>query len=88
MSFRILIPAKPLIEGKSRLAPLLNGASRAALCEQFLRRTVAAEAASDIDLPEDYTEYLYCGALNDIRLTRNGAGLRGVITNENCQCYA
>jgi len=46
MNFQILIPAKPLTEGKSRLAPLLNGAYRAALCEHLLRRILVLGTAT------------------------------------------
>jgi len=46
MNFQILIPAKPLTQGKSRLAPMLSGACRAALCERFLRRTLALGTAT------------------------------------------
>ena len=37
---RILIPCKPLSEGKSRLSPLLCEAERRALCERLLERTL------------------------------------------------
>ena len=46
MNFQILIPSKPLTDGKSRLAPMLSGACRAALCERFLRRTLALGTAT------------------------------------------
>jgi 2-phospho-L-lactate guanylyltransferase len=42
---RILIPAKPFSQGKSRLGCILNSASRAALCEELLCRTVTLAAA-------------------------------------------
>ena len=44
MGLRILIPVKPLGEGKSRLAPALDAAGRRALCERFLRRTLELAA--------------------------------------------
>jgi 2-phospho-L-lactate guanylyltransferase len=40
MTLLILIPCKNLDQGKSRLTPELDPASRRALCEQFLRRTL------------------------------------------------
>jgi 2-phospho-L-lactate guanylyltransferase len=46
MNFQILIPAKPLTKGKSRLAPVLSGARRAVICERFLRRTLALGTAT------------------------------------------
>lgn len=46
MNFQILIPAKPLTKGKSRLAPILNGAYRAALCEHLLRRILVLGTAT------------------------------------------
>lgn len=46
MNFQILIPAKALTQGKSRLAPILNGARRAALCEYLLRRTLVLATAT------------------------------------------
>jgi 2-phospho-L-lactate/phosphoenolpyruvate guanylyltransferase len=45
MDLRILIPVKPLDEGKSRLTPVLDDAARRALCERFLRRTVQLATA-------------------------------------------
>jgi 2-phospho-L-lactate guanylyltransferase len=36
----ILIPCKPLNEGKSRLAPILSAADRQALCADLLRRSL------------------------------------------------
>lgn len=41
----ILIPCKPLAEGKSRLSPILSGAERAALCKRFLLDTLALACA-------------------------------------------
>jgi 2-phospho-L-lactate/phosphoenolpyruvate guanylyltransferase len=41
MTLLILIPCKNFDQGKSRLAPDLDPASRRALCEQFLRQTIA-----------------------------------------------
>jgi len=41
MSLFILIPCKGLERGKSRLSDVLDPASRRALCESFLRRTLA-----------------------------------------------
>lgn len=46
MNFQILIPAKALTKGKSRLAPILNGACRAALCEHLLRRILVLGTAT------------------------------------------
>lgn len=46
MNFQILIPAKTLSKGKSRLAPILNGAYRAALCEHLLRRILVLGTAT------------------------------------------
>lgn len=40
MDLRILIPVKPLGEGKSRLAPVLDALGRRALCEGFVRRSL------------------------------------------------
>lgn len=40
MDLEILIPVKPLGEGKSRLAPVLDQSGRRALCERFLRNTL------------------------------------------------
>jgi len=45
MDLRILIPVKPLAEGKSRLAPVLDAAARRALCERFFRRSLALATA-------------------------------------------
>ena len=55
MDLRILIPVKPLTEGKTRLAPVLDAAARRALCEQFFRRTLAlaAEVAPTIVITRD-----------------------------------
>jgi 2-phospho-L-lactate guanylyltransferase len=41
MTLLIVIPCKNFDQGKSRLAPELDPASRRALCEQFLRQTLA-----------------------------------------------
>ncbi len=41
----ILIPCKSLTEGKSRLAPVLSGEQRAALCRRFLRETLSLACA-------------------------------------------
>jgi len=41
----ILIPCKALAEGKSRLRSVLSGEERAALCERFLRETLALACA-------------------------------------------
>lgn len=41
----ILIPCKPLAEGKSRLSPILSGTERAALCKRFLLDTLALACA-------------------------------------------
>lgn len=41
----ILIPCKSLTEGKSRLAPVLSGEERAALCRRFLLDTLALACA-------------------------------------------
>jgi 2-phospho-L-lactate guanylyltransferase len=41
MSLSILIPCKPLHQGKSRLAPVLSPAERQALCAGLLRRSLA-----------------------------------------------
>jgi len=40
MDLRILIPVKPLGEGKSRLAPVLDEQGRRALCDGFVRHTL------------------------------------------------
>ena len=40
MALHILIPCKALAAGKSRLAPALDAAGRAALCAALLRRTL------------------------------------------------
>jgi 2-phospho-L-lactate/phosphoenolpyruvate guanylyltransferase len=45
VNLQILIPVKSLLEGKSRLAPVLDSDGRAALCERFLRRTLALGTA-------------------------------------------
>jgi 2-phospho-L-lactate guanylyltransferase len=45
MSLRILIPCKPLRDGKSRLAPVLSPAERQALCARLLRRSLALALA-------------------------------------------
>lgn len=41
----VLIPCKSLTEGKSRLAPVLSGEERAALCKRFLLDTLALACA-------------------------------------------
>lgn len=38
--FEILIPCKPLAEGKSRLAPVMSGQDRHKLCAAMLRQTI------------------------------------------------
>jgi 2-phospho-L-lactate/phosphoenolpyruvate guanylyltransferase len=45
MSLSILIPCKPLGEGKSRLAPILSPAERRALCETLLTRALGLALA-------------------------------------------
>jgi 2-phospho-L-lactate/phosphoenolpyruvate guanylyltransferase len=45
MSLRLLIPCKGLAAGKSRLAPVLSDAERAALCAGLLRQTLACALA-------------------------------------------
>jgi len=40
MTLQVLIPCKPLAAGKSRLATLLDGATRQALCSELLRQTL------------------------------------------------
>ena len=46
MNFQILIPAKPLAHGKSRLASILGAEYRCALCEHLLRRTLVLGTAT------------------------------------------
>ena len=38
--FEVLIPCKPLAEGKSRLAPVMSGQERHELCAAMLRQTI------------------------------------------------
>jgi 2-phospho-L-lactate/phosphoenolpyruvate guanylyltransferase len=45
MSLHILIPCKPLRDGKSRLAPVLSPAERQALCARLLHRSLALALA-------------------------------------------
>ena len=45
MSLHLLIPCKGFAAGKSRLAPVLDAAARAALCASLLRRTLACALA-------------------------------------------
>jgi 2-phospho-L-lactate/phosphoenolpyruvate guanylyltransferase len=45
MNLHILIPCKPLHQGKSRLAPILSPAKRQALCTDLLRRSLALALA-------------------------------------------
>jgi 2-phospho-L-lactate guanylyltransferase len=45
MSLHILIPCKPLRDGKSRLSPVLSPAERQALCARLLRRSLALALA-------------------------------------------
>jgi 2-phospho-L-lactate guanylyltransferase len=47
----ILVPCKPLVAGKSRLAMLLTPADRHALCRRFLSNTL--ELATGIVAPQD-----------------------------------
>lgn len=47
----ILIPCKPLAEGKSRLSAILSGEERAALCKRFLFDTLTLACA--VTGPED-----------------------------------
>ena len=46
MNLQIPIVARPLTKGNSRLAPILNGAYRTALCEHLLRRILALGTAT------------------------------------------
>lgn len=47
----ILIPCKPLVEGKSRLSPVLSEGERTGLCKEFLLETLALACA--VTGPED-----------------------------------
>ena len=80
MSLWIVVPAKELARGKSRLAAVLGDADRQALSRQFLDRTLATAACcvplSVIKVISDGADTLdYARALGVGALAQSGSGL-------------
>lgn len=82
----ILIPCKGFSRGKSRLAPVLSAAERAALCRELLLNTVslARTFASRIAVVSEAPEVLDLAAqLDVVAIPDNGTGLNAALLQAN-----